>query len=1788
MGLASALILAKSVARRALSLSEAFRDAAIPFLLTLASHQGVDIWQAPAAWSDLLHVSPLCATFLALAHIILLAVCLGKTGRHPSLLAQAGLLAAPLIFNWLLILQAPAMVQQMGAALPGAGLLTWRGQELAGRVLILAGFNCATAILLNALCVRTVPRELKSYLLLLSSAFLAGLSPLLADMGSSQDVAALPLGLGVLAAILCVAVAQAGLWAETFVMTGLLMDAMKGRRPAGYWGARSFKDGLVKGSTYSALFLGLMFTVETMVASPLLLAVHQVQPLLGHVLLAAGFMPLAKTILESFDGSKPFHFRLMNSYLQPHLYLRGAILGLGMYIIPVTVFIHKAPLDRFLLGVLMGAVAYAGANVAMDCLDMLRGRRSHFQSWRVSLTGALLGGFVGGAISWYVDPTQSAVVVEKFRLYVTLRLGNPHDYIIYPLFSKWGAMNLGPHTGSARILYNESVSGVINWSLAAPLFSVNFFFLTALFARSLDPVRMLFSRQGLVGVAEQTVRVLRWGLWMAPVIYSLLRISGDPTWYNQDGAVRTVAAIWQNITLSPEAFRGWSIQTFMYLLAYDWVRVLIWFDHMGLRVATLVNLSFVGGDALDELLARFQGHPGRARCIPEALRRFATWAPLLIPFFLPQGADWAHVWDTSEAIQKTGQGQVSALAVLLLLFCAAIAVAALWPRPSARKPRGEARVACVACGLRPPGFCPPDEIVLHNGVYTVVQGRDGRGYSRVFSAVRHGAEYDLTNRATSRAHNAGKFLYLREGDETWTLGCRPIRRDDAQTHVQSTGPLSVRMTCTCQGIGATAEIDLPENLTAEVCRLRLTNHTDRARSLELSTYREVCLNDRNPHLRHPFYNRQHIATWFVAEVGAVFARNRIVKTAEPDPRRRRPSPEVYFHAASVPPGFEAQARIVGYQDSRNRFIGDDSLRDPAGLSAPARSLDDLDLHYTFDPIASLRLAVDLEPGQVVDLVLVDGYAPSAEEGTALLQDLLALPEAPVVVHPTTPRGPIREIAEPSLADMLHPAPTDEFRFSEDGRELHVGWRTPRRWAHLMANELGYGTLVTNDGAMSSFMGNSQQNALTPFSPDPLTTQNPGQIFYLRNAATGELTSPTFVPFRERDAGYDITFGPGYCVFGKKQRCIETELTAFVLHDQPVEARVLRIANTGDRPVTYTVTYFAQMILAEVASDSLGLIQAEADQTLGALFFCRQDNSFHRGCAFVFSSLALTVTETSLSRFLGEGRDFEDPYMVDCGCPDTGMDDDGYRAAALSGTITIPARSEACMHVLLGQEADVPACRERIASLSRIGDVLLALERTKTWWRDVLDVMQVETTSPALDRLVNCWLPYQTLTARLWGRLGPQQRGGAYGFRDQLQDVLPLILLRPEQAREQILLHARQQFRDGDVLQWWHQTWDGKTGLGMRNRASDPHLWLPYLTCRYVTCSGDSAILDEEVPFLEGLRIPRDEEGIAFTPRVSRDSASLYEHCRRAMDLTLSRLGASGLPLMGTHDWNDGLNAVGPGGKGTSVWLGFFLYDVLRTMIPLVEAREGQDRSDQYRDHAARLQGALQRAWRGDHFLRAVTDRGEILDYVDALCSAWPLLSGAVEQAQGAAALMTGLGALEKENMVLLLTPFFDESSSPYPGRIADYPPGVRENGAQYSHGASWMVDALTLLATSASRAGDAAQAELWRRHALRVWLKISPLAHALAGEVQIYGLPPHQQPADIFSGPGYAGRGGWSWYTGAAARMLWAAYGLLGIGMEGGRPCLNQSLLRANGHLRVRSVRLRGEVIFSCEEEESG
>ena len=379
------------------------------------------------------------------------------------------------------------------------------------------------------------------------------------------------------------------------------------------------------------------------------------------------------TVVGSADGTPPFFGRLRAAYRDPRAPVRGLVVGLGL------AFAYEADLAafgggaRFLAMFAVGALAYGGVDLAFDAASVALGERKRLQSWRLYALGLGLGGIVAGALGWYFDSAQLQVVIAKFWAYADVNYRQSGralgDFTTYPIFNKYGAINLGEVAGGVRLFWAESVAGVINWSLAAPLFSINYVLLDAALQRSLRPLKNLVSAQGVEGLVEQGVRVLRWGLWMAPIINSFLRQSPDPSWYNQDGAVRSLVAIGADVSQSPADFRRFSLLMFLGLLAYDWLRILIWFDHMGLRVASLVNLSFLGGDRADEAAARFVGHRGRTRAIPDGIRRFGTWAPLLIPFYIPRGAEWDQAWTGAETLARGGGADARAGADAGLCLC---------------------------------------------------------------------------------------------------------------------------------------------------------------------------------------------------------------------------------------------------------------------------------------------------------------------------------------------------------------------------------------------------------------------------------------------------------------------------------------------------------------------------------------------------------------------------------------------------------------------------------------------------------------------------------------------------------------------------------------------------------------------------------------------------------------------------------------------------------------------------------------------------------------------------------------------------------------------------------------------------------------------------------------------------------------------------------------------------------------------------------------------------------------
>ena len=1760
------------------------QDAFVVGVLVATSSPAIDVWQAPVTWTQCLGLSPIGA---AASVALYLAIAIGATGgRAGGLTTQqrALLLATPGLANLLLLLASPTLLERIGRLLTlGAPVATPIVLTVA-RGAVLATFNILFVIGTGQMLDRRWTRDARLLAMLFASAVYAVMTPWIAHWGSTPVVTGLPGPICIVGVIAATMLAQAGLWSQTFLVTGIAMDALRGRRPNYYKAARHWSEGANKAAVYSGLFMAILQLAGVVVYNPTTAGLLQRYPLAAGALGGGILFPLAKTIVESFDGSPPFFRRLSASITTPDNYLRGVVVGCGLgWALSGGLDFHDAP-ARFADGFVLGALAYAGVDMLADILGILRGRRARLQTSRVYVLGAVLGGIVAGSLAWYFDPPQIAAVTGKFRNYVTIDYSifgvRIEPYVIYPLFSKWGALDLGTVSGGASLFFSESLSGVINWSLAAPLFSINLVLLTALVERSPGPLRALLTKNGIVGMVEQAFRVQRWGLWMAPVIYSLLRMAPDPTWYNQDGAIRTLVAIGQSASLGVPEFRAWSLEVFLGLLAYDWLRVLIWFDHMGLRVATLVNASFVVGDVLDEKAARFLGHSMRFRIVPEGIRRFATWGPLLIPFYIPRGAEWEYVWNRSDVVRAETlhlsppvASVVSAYttaAAATLLLCIAVMI-----RRRLRRRVGPAAGAADALVLT-------QEFSLGNGVCALDFRADGRGFSRAISKVRHGAELDITRRPNDSYGLRGKFFYLRELgadgepiEAPWSATFEPTHYAAPDYAVEQPRPTELRVTNSRSGLRVETSVTVAASKPVELWSLRLTNLESRSRTVELTSYQELALGDRESCERHPAYHAMHVGTWFVRALGGIIAYNRKLGHGGKDTTRSRLRRDVAFHAVAAPD--DGPVRLVGYEDSRSLFIGAGTLRRPDALeNADLRSVDDEGLAYTFDPAACLQVHVEVPPHATVEVRFADGYATSEYAAAKLVERYLGTP--------LPDEGALAEaFAKSRLVLDRHGLDPDAlgYEFSADGTELRTTWDTARPWSHVVANELSHGAVIGNDGSIFSFAGNSQQNSLTPFLPDTIPAQTLGQAIYVVDLETGRTETATYAPMRRDDLNHEVVFGRGYASFHKRSGDIDLALTVFVPPSEPVELRILRIKNRGRKTRRYRVVPYFEVVLAELTRDSRGRLESQVDPSGDAIFFCNREHQFHRGFMFVAWSLAGDAHETARSRFLGrDGRDLSDPWFVEKGESDETCPDDGVRIAAFSGYVEIAGGSEAEIAVVLGQTGTLEEAKHLIAHYTDPGAAQHALQETKDWWARTLSVLRVETNLPEFDRLVNDWLPYQLLTSRLWGRTGPSQRSGGFGFRDQLQDVIPLAGLHPALARKQILLNASQQFLRGDVLQWWHESWEGKTGLGARNYASDPHLWLIHVVDRYIKASGDRAILDERTPFLEGPYPPLSSGGIVFVPRVSRDDASVYDHCRLAIERALGRRGSHGLPLLERGDWNDGLDELGAKGKGESVWLGFFLYDCLERFAEWARARADATQAGRYEGEAMKLRDALATMWREDRYVRLVTDGGDEVSYASSLMSAWPALSGGADFERAHTAIVTALSVLEQQDMVLLLHPPFTEASQPHPGKIADYPPGVRENAGQYSHGASWLVDALTKLGDLAAQRGDDRLAAALRDRAFEVWTKISPMKEFTRERLDTYGLPPHQQPADVYFGDGYSGRGGWSWYTGAAARMLTAAYGILGVEFENGDVVLAGHAEEAKGRLRLRRVSYRGRTVF--------
>jgi cyclic beta-1,2-glucan synthetase len=603
---------------------------------------------------------------------------------------------------------------------------------------------------------------------------------------------------------------------------------------------------------------------------------------------------------------------------------------------------------------------------------------------------------------------------------------------------------------------------------------------------------------------------------------------------------------------------------------------------------------------------------------------------------------------------------------------------------------------------------------------------------------------------------------------------------------------------------------------------------------------------------------------------------------------------------------------------------------------------------------------------------------------------------------------------------------------------------------------------------------------------------------------------------------------------------------------------VRVTNRSARARSLSVFAYARLVLGVLPEDPSAIaVDPGADgRTLRATNGLA--GPFADGVAFASCGTdapgARIAWSADRSRFLGIGgapecpRALAEDAVLD-GASGAGLDPCFAHQARFS---LRPGASASCVFAL-GEARSSAGVDAILGRFQRAGAFEETLDAVHAHWEDTLGALQVSTPSRGLDVLVNGWLPYQTLSCRLWGRTAFYQSGGAFGFRDQLQDAAALVHVRPELTRAQILLHAAHQFVEGDVLHWWHPPLD----RGTRTRFADDLLWLPYVTSYYIETTGDGAILDEQVDFVTARLLEEGEDEAYLPTRPAGAPASLYEHCCRAIDRSL-RVGAHGLPLMGTGDWNDGMNAVGRGGKGESVWMAFFLYDVLRGFEPLCAARGEEARVRRYADHHAALAEAVEtHGWDGAWYRRAYFDDGMPLGTasasecrIDLLPQAWSVLSGAAPRARCEQAMDSALRelVLPEGRLIRLLAPPFDRMEHE-PGYIKGYVPGIRENGGQYTHAAAWAVRAV---------------AELSRRAgALELLEMILPVHHARTPEeVAVYRVEPYVVAADVYAVAPHIGRGGWTWYTGSSGWMLRVALeSLLGLRMEEGRrlvlrPCV--------------------------------
>ena len=775
-----------------------------------------------------------------------------------------------------------------------------------------------------------------------------------------------------------------------------------------------------------------------------------------------------------------------------------------------------------------------------------------------------------------------------------------------------------------------------------------------------------------------------------------------------------------------------------------------------------------------------------------------------------------------------------------------------------------------------------------------------------------------------------------------------------------------------------------------------------------------------------------------------------------------------------------------------------------------------------------------------------------EEGQGLQAELL--PPAPDIedresVDPGDDPWPFETMASEQVFDNGSGA------FAADGREYIVsqdeGMPTPAPWSNVMANER-MGTVVSESTPGYTWFENAHEFRLTPWHNDPVTDAC-GEAFYLRDETTGRVWSPMALPYRG-SGRYRTRHGFGYSVYEHIEDGIASELWIYVAREDAVKYSVLRVQNRSGRPRQLSVTGYVEWVLGDLRAKTRMHVISERDHGSGALTARNPYNTeFNNRTAFFDADGDGCSFTCDRTEFIGRNGTLAQPAALLrqrlSGTLGAGLDP----CAAIQVPLALASGQRLETVFRLGVGADHGEAVALARKTRGSGPAHDALDAVRIHWLHTLGAIKVTTPDPSVDLLANGWLMYQTLACRYIARSGYYQSGGAFGFRDQLQDTMATVHADPALTRSHLLLSAEHQFPEGDVLHWWHPP----AGRGVRTRCSDDYLWLPLAACRYLQVTGDASVLDEPVRYIEGRAVNMDEESYYDLPVPSGLQESFYDHCVRALRRGNELRGERGLPLIGTGDWNDGMNRVGEAGKGESVWLGFFLFEALVRFADVAEARADVFFASWCRSAAAALRENLEaHAWDGQWYRRAWFDDGTPLGstqsdecMIDSISQSWSVLSGAADPARARQAMASLDQHLVRREagLIQLLDPPFDKTGKD-PGYIRGYVPGVRENGGQYTHAAVWATMAFAHL-------GD-------RERAWELARMINPIQHALdASATAVYKVEPYVMAADVYGVTPHVGRGGWTWYTGSSGWMYrLLTESLLGLHREGDtlslQPCI--------------------------------